>query len=195
MADNIYLLLNEFDVPVARGRLLNSPDAPQLQVKLVEGQIETIEEMTTLKLVGITMDQPTLQGRILRCGSDSFILGEIATGASIRETLRVPVNFETLIYPVSVKWTGRRKVQFVDLSGGGIAFFCDEKMDRGELIEVVIPITPEPLVLRAQILRVKEKENRTIYAAKFVDMCYDEEKLICEAVFAVQLKQHKQMNH
>lgn len=195
MADNIYLLLNEFDVPVARGRLLNSPDAPQLQVKLVEGQIETIEEMTTLKLVGITMDQPTLQGRILRCGSDSFILGEIATGASIRETLRVPVNFETLIYPVSVQWTGRRKVQFVDLSGGGIAFFCDEKMERGELIEVVIPITPEPLVLRAQILRVKEKENRTIYAAKFVDMCYDEEKLICEAVFAVQLKQHKQMNH
>lgn len=195
MAENIYLLLNEFDVPVARGRLLNSPDAPQLQVKLVEGQIETIEEMTMLKLVGLTMDQPTLLGKILRCSSDSFILGEIATGVSIRETLRVPVNFETLIYPVSVKWTGRRKVRFVDLSGGGIAFFCDEEMERGELIEVVIPITPEPLVLKAQILRVKEKENHTIYAAKFVDMCYDEEKLICEAVFAVQLKQHKATNH
>jgi len=195
MAENIYLLLNEFDVPIARGRLLNSPDAPQLQVKLVEGQIETIEELTTLKLVGLTMDQPTLMGKILRCSSDSFILGEIATGISIRETLRVPVNFETLIYPVSVKWRGRRKVQFLDLSGGGIAFFCDEEMERGELIEVVIPITPEPLVLKAQILRVKEKENRTIYAAKFVDMCYDEEKLICEAVFAVQLRQHKETNH
>lgn len=193
--ENIYLLLNEFDVPVARGRLLNSPDAPQLQVKLVEGQMESIEELATLKLVGLTMDQPTLQGKILRCGSDSFILGEIATGASIRETLRVPVNFETLIYPVNVKWTGRRKVRMVDLSGGGIAFICDEDMERGECIEVVIPITPEPLVLKAQILRVREKENCTIYAAKFVDMCYDEEKLICEAVFAVQLKQHKQMNH
>lgn len=193
--ENIYLLLNEFDVPVARGRLLNSPDAPQLQVKLVEGQMESIEALTTLKLVGLTMDQPTLQGKILRCGSDSFILGEIATGASIRETLRVPVSFETLIYPVNVKWTGRRKVRMVDLSGGGIAFYCDEDMERGELIEVVIPITPEPLVLRAQILRLKEKENRTIYAAKFVDMCYDEEKLVCEAVFAVQLKHHRQTNH
>lgn len=195
MAENIYLLLNEFDVPVARGRLLNNADAPQLQVKLVEGRIETIEEMETIKLVGLDMDMPTLQGRILRCANDTFIVGEVASGVSIRETLRVPVNFETLIYPVDVKWKGRRKVQFLDLSGGGIAFFCDEEMVRGETIEVVIPITPEPLVLKAQILRVKEKEEKTIYAAKFVDMCYDEEKLICEAVFAVQLKQHKEKNH
>ena len=195
MAENIYLLLNEFDVPVARGRLLTNPDAPQLQVKLVEGRIETIEELETLKLVGLTMDQPTLQGKVLRCASDTFILGDIASGASVRETLRVPVSFETLIYPVSVKWSGRRKVQFVDLSGGGFAFYCDEEMERGEMIEVVIPITPEPLLLRAQILRVREKEEKIIYAAKFVDMCYDEEKLICEAVFAAQLKQHKRMNH
>lgn len=192
---NTYLLLNEFDVPVARGRLLCKADAPQLQVKLIEGQIETIEAMETIKLVGLTMDQPTLMGKVMRCANDTFIVGDIASGASIRETLRVPVNFETLIYPVSVKWKGRRKVQFVDLSGGGIAFCCDEDMERGEEIEVVIPITDQPLLVKAQILRVKEKEEKKIYAAKFVEMCYDEEKLICEAVFAAQLQQHKRMNH
>lgn len=195
MAENIYLLLNEFDVPVARGRLLNSPDAPQLQVKLVEGQMESIEELEKLKLVGLDMDTPTLLGRILRCASDTFILGDIASGVSIRETLRVPVSFETLIYPVDGNWTGRRKVVSLDLSGGGVAFTCDEKLERGEQIEIVIPITPQPLVLNAQILRIKEKEEKTIYAVKFVDMCYDEEKLVCEAVFATQLKQHRQMNH
>ena len=195
MNENTYLLLNEFDVPVARGRLLSKADAPQLQVKLVEGQMETIEMMETIKLVGLTMDQPTLLGKVMRCANDTFIVGNIESGVSIRETLRVPVSFETLIYPVSVKWTGRRKVQFLDLSGGGIAFYCDEDMERGEQIEVVIPITEMPLVLKAQILRVKEKEEKKIYAAKFVEMCYDEEKLVCEAVFAAQLQQHKQMNH
>lgn len=195
MDEKVYLLLNEFDVPVARGRLLNSADAPQIQVKLVEGQIETIKELSMLKLVGLTMDQSSLQGKILRCGSDSFILGEIARGASIRETLRVSVNFETLIYPVDGSWRGRRKVRLEDLSGGGLSFVCSEKMERGSCIEVVIPITPEPLVVKAQILRVREKDGHICYAAKFVDICYDEEKLICEAVFAVQLKQHKQTNH
>ena len=195
MVDNIYLLLNEFNVPVARGRLLNSVDAPQVQVKLVEGQIEAIKELSMLKLVGLTMDQPSLQGKVLRCGSDSFVLGEIASGASIRETLRVSVNFETLIYPVDVTWTGRRKVRLEDLSGGGLSFVCTEKMERGSCVEVVIPITPEPLVVKAQILRVKEQGEQTFYAAKFVDICYDEEKLICEAVFAVQLKQRKRTNH
>ena len=194
MAENIYLLLNEFDVPVARGRLLNNPDAPQLQVKLIEGRMETIEELERVKLVGIDMDMPTMQGKVLRCANDTFILGEIISGAGVRETLRVSVSFDTLIYPVDGAWRGRRKVQFLDLSGGGVSFLCDEKLERGEKVEVVIPITPEPLVLTAQILRIKEKEE-IFYAAKFVDLCYDEEKLVCEAVFAVQLKQHKQRNH
>ena len=195
MAENIYLLLNEFDVPVARGRLLNNPDAPQLQVKLIEGRIETIEELERVKLVGVEMDMPTMQGKVLRCTNDAFILGEIISGAGVRETLRVSVSFDTLIYPVDGKWKGRRKVQFLDLSGGGASFLSDEKLERGEKIEVVIPITPEPLVLTAQILRIKEKEEKIFYAVKFVDLCYDEEKLVCEAVFAVQLKQHKQRNH
>lgn len=193
MADHIYLLLNEFDVPVARGRLLNRPDSPQLQVKLVEGQIETIGEMKTVKLVGLSADAPTLRGRVLRCASDSFILGGIESGESVRETLRVPVSLETLIYPLDGVWKGRRRVRFVDLSCGGTAFFCEEPLECGERVEVVIPLTsPNPLILTMQILRVKQVEQRTLYAAKFVDMCYDEEKLVCEAVFALQIRQHKQ---
>lgn len=193
MENNVYLLLNTFDVPVARGRLLNHPDAPQLQVKLVEGQIEAIEALETVKLVGLSIDMPTLRGKLLRCTNDSFILGDIESGESIRETLRVPVNFETLLYPLDGNWMGRRKVRFVDLSGGGIAFSSDEPMERGERFEVVIPITsPAPLVLKAQVLRIRQRGETTIYAAKFVDLCYDEEKLICEAVFAEQIRQHKQ---
>ena len=84
----------------------------------------------------------------------------------------------------------RRKVEFIDLSCGGIAFFCDETMKRGEVVEIVIPVTPQPLLMRCRILRAWEKEGRPCYAARFINMCHDEEKLICEAVFGIQLKQH-----
>lgn len=193
MADNLYLLLDKNDVPVGRGRLQTEIGAPQLRVRVLDGDVDTIAELEFIKLVGLTQDAPSLQGTVVRSTNDSVILGNIATGAAIRETLRVKVSFETLIYPLNGIFQGRRKVEFIDLSCGGIAFYCDETMSVGDRIEVVIPVTPQPLVLKAQILRVKNSE-RTIYAAKFVDFCDDEEKLICEAVFGIQLKQHKQMD-
>ena len=115
----------------------------------------------------------------------------VASKADVREMLRVDVCFESLIYPVDGKWKGKRKVEFIDLSCGGIAFFCEEEMERGDQFEIIIPVTPNPLLMRCQVLRTREKNGRSCYAAKFVDMCHDEEKLICEAVFGIQLSQQK----
>lgn len=191
MADNLYLLLDKNDVPVGRGRIQSELGAPQLRVRVLDGQADAIAELDLVKLVGFTQDVPSMQGTVIRSAGDSVILGDIATGAAIRETLRVKVSFETLIYPLNDVFKGRRKVEFIDLSCGGIAFYCEEPLAVGDQIEVVIPVMPQPLVLKVQILRVKNSE-RTIYAAKFVDMCYEEEKLVCELVFGIQLKQHRQ---
>ncbi len=193
MAENLYLLADKNDVPVGRGRIQSELDAPQLRLRVLDGDIDVIGELDLIKLVGFAQDVPSMQGTVVRCTGDSVILGNIAKGAAIRETLRVKVSFETLIYPLNDIFRGRRKVEFIDLSCGGIAFYCDEAMAVGDRIEVVLPVSSQPLVLRAQILRVKNTD-RTIYAAKFIDLCYEEEKMICEAVFGIQLKQHKQMD-
>ena len=192
MEENLYLILNMEDVPVGRGRLQSDLGGEQVRIRVLDGQIDAVSELGTVKLVGMTKNMPSMQGDVVRCAGDTAILGNIATGAAIRETLRVKADFDSLIYPRDGLFKGRRKVEFIDLSCGGVAFFCDEQMAVGDGIEVVIPVTPQPLLLNARILRVKEKEGRTIYAAKFVDMCYEEEKLVCEAVFAIQLRQHKE---
>lgn len=62
-------------------------------------------------------------------------------------------------------------------------------MKIGERFEVVIPVTSEPLVVQGEILRKRltEREDTTMYAAKFIELCNDEETLIREAVFNLQL--------
>jgi len=193
MNERIYLLLNDEDAPVARGLLITAPDAEELRVKVLDEDIDEIEDIAPHKLVtlvGMLQTMPTLRGEVLGASRDVLKLRQVETKEDVRDMLRVKVAFDTLIYPVDVSWTGRRKVEFIDLSCGGIAFYCDEPMQRGDIIEVVIPVTPQPLVMRCRILRAWEKEGRPCCAARFINMCHDEEKLICEAVFNIQLSQH-----
>lgn len=194
MNERIYLLLNDEDVPVARGLLITAPDAQELRVKVLDEDIDEIDDISEHKLVtlvGMLQTMPNLRGEVLGSSRDVLRLRPVESKEDVREALRVKVSFDTLLYPVDGQWTGRRKAEFIDLSCGGIAFFCEEPLQRGELAEVVIPVTPQPLVMRCRILRAWEKDGRPCCAAKFVNMCHDEEKLICEAVFGIQLSQHK----
>ena len=193
MNERIYLLLNDEDVPVARGLLITSPDAEELRVKVLDQDIDEIVDISERKLVtlvGMLQTMPTLRGAVTGTSRDVLKLRPVESKEDVRDVLRVDVAFDSLIYPVDVSWIGRRKVEFLDLSCGGIAFYCDEKMERGNLVEVVIPVTPQPLLMRCRILRAWEKGGRLCYAARFINMCHDEEKLICEAVFGIQLNQH-----
>ena len=56
-------------------------------------------------------------------------------------------------------------------------------------MEIVLPVTDSPLIVRAQILRqlASEPEEGPLYASKFVDLIQDEEAMIRRAVFSIQL--------
>ena len=191
MSERIYLLLNDEDVPFGRGMLTTAPDAEDLCVKVIDGEFEEVGENKLITLVGTMQTMPTLQGAVVRVSHNALWLRRVDSKEDVREMLRVDVSFDSLLYPITGQWTGRRKVEFIDLSCGGIAFYCDEPMERGERVEIVIPVTPQPLLMRCRILRSWERGGRTCYAARFVEMCHDEEKLICEAVFGIQLEQHR----
>ena len=194
MSENVYLLLNDENTPIGQCILMTAPDAPQIRARILNGDVDELEAATLHKLVtlvGTLQTMPTLQGEVVGSAYDDLKIRRVASKEDVREMLRVDVSFDSLIYPIDGKWKGKRKVEFIDLSCGGIAFFCEEEMQRGDQFEIVIPVTPKPLVMRCQVLRTREKNGRLCYAAKFVDMCHDEEKLICEAVFGIQLSQQK----
>ena len=194
MDQTIYLLLDSKNNPIARGRIQGKTYGPYWQIQVEDGKIDEILEHKKLKLLSMTDSGPSHEGTIVRSRNDMIQLEVVklapATG-DMRRNLRVVVHFKSLVYPVTGHWRGRREIESNDLSAGGIAFFTDHSLQIGEQLEVVIPVTSQPLVMRCQVLRIRPTPEAAVpimYAAKFVDLCDDEETLLRESVFNLQLR-------
>ena len=141
-------------------------------------------------LVEVAGSQLSLQCRLLRRSGDRFVLERIALlDKSYWRNLRVPIRFASFIYPLpGAQWQGRRAISSIDLSCGGVAFYCAPVLQVGDCCEIVIPVTVQPVILKCQILRRNDLSGeRCLYAAKFIEMCDAEETFVREAVFRVQL--------
>jgi len=186
-----YLLMDSKNMPIAKGILECPVDAPSWQIRVLENKAEELMDHETLKLMSLEPDAPNLMAKIIRRRNDIVLLEKLGPlGLDGRKDLRLPTRFTTFIYPVSGGWPGRRVVLSKDLSCGGIAFYCREPLEVGECLEVVIPITSQPLILHGKILRCRESDNvngAPLYAVQFSDMCDDERSMVREAVFNVQL--------
>ncbi len=188
---NIYLLMDSKGMAIARGRIQGKTDGPFWQIQVEDGKIDKVLEHKKLKLLSIVDAGPSYEGTIVRSRNDMIQL-EVTKikreDGDMRKNLRVPVRFKSLIYPVTGRWRGRRPVESNDLSAGGIAFFTDHSLQIGGRVEIVVPVTSEPLVVQCELLRMRPTERQDIlYAAKFVDLCNDEETVLREAVFNLQL--------
>ncbi len=187
----LYALLDSRNAVLAQGRLENPPDAPDWQVRVPEDKISAVMEHEEIQLVPIDGDGDALLGRVRRNRNDLIVLQKLQSlGSEMRQNLRMPTHFQSFIYPVSGGWKGRRQAEANDLSCGVVAFFCAQQLEDGEVVELVVPITSEPLILKCQVLRRRpsDRENEVLYAAKFVEMCDDEEMIVREAVFSVQVR-------
>lgn len=193
LSQNQYLLLTGEEAAICMGKLEGPANGPNWQIRLLEeDMMDEVVRHPEVKLMCITDSSPSYVGKVVRSRNDLVQL-EVRPIAGAhsdkRQNLRVPTRFKSFLYPLSGRWKGRMGMEANDLSCGGIAFFCGGELEIGERLEIVVPITSEPVVLRGQILRQRptERGDRIMYAAKFLDMCPDEEMLVREAVFSVQL--------
>lgn len=190
---SVYLLLDSAGVPLAQGRLERSGNGSNWQIRVLDDKIDKVLEHKDLKLMSITDSDPSYEGRVTRSRNDMIQI-EVhkitLDSKNLRQNLRVPVGFKSYIYPVTGSWKGRREIESKDLSCGGIAFFSGDSLEVGERLEVVIPVTSQPLILQCELLRRQSagREDAVLYAGKFVEHCDDEEMLVREAVFALQLQ-------
>ncbi len=184
------LIADSCGVPVAHALLESPTTGSACQVRVLEGAADAVAAYDTVRL--IDMGGGAFIGRIVRRRGDIFVLDRLQPlGREARENLRIPVDFDSFLYPLTGSWQGRLPVKGVDLSCGGIAFFCNHPLDKGERAEIVIPCTEPPLVLEAEILRpLPSPPGKQIYAAKFVNMVNDEEFMVREAVFSIQISSH-----
>lgn len=194
MEQSLYLMLDSKGTPIARGRVQGNTSGPFWQIQVEDGKIDEILEHKKLKLLSIMDTGPSYEGVIVRSRNDMIQLEVTklqADTGDMRKNLRVEVHFKSIIYPITGNWKGRRAIESNDLSCGGVAFFTDHSLQVGEQLEIVVPVTSHPLVVRCQVLRMRPTERTAVplmYAAKFVDLCNDEETLLRESVFNLQLR-------
>ena len=190
----LYLLLDSRGTALAQAR----PQGPAAvggslwQLEVLDGKIDLVLKHKKFRLMAITDSSPSYEGTLVRSRNDIIQLEvrkSATSGNDMRKNLRVPVGVDSFIYPLTGGWPGRRGVRTQDLSCGGVAFFTDHSLRAGEHFEIVIPVTSQPMVVAGEILRIRPsgEGGSILYAARFIELCNDEETLLREAVFNLQL--------
>jgi len=190
MEERLYLILDSQGTPLANGVLESPPNAEMLQVRILGGKEAVVAEHREIQLIGLDDRAPNRVGLIIRRKNDKMIVHPTAAlGTDARENLRILTDFESVIYPITGRWRGQRAIKARDLSCGGLAFYSSTVLAEREIVEIVLPVTDAPLLVKAQVLRSLPNKTslRPLYAAKFVDLIHDEEALIRKAVFSIQL--------
>ena len=189
MAERLYLILDSQGTPLANAILESPPNSEMLQIRVLNDKVEKVAEHRELQLISMDDGAPNHVGVIVRQRDDKMVIQPTAAlGPKAREDLRIQTDFESVMYPITGNWIGQRTFQAKDLSCGGIAFWSSIDLDEREIVEMALPVTDSPLLVKVQVLRELEDDSpRPLYAAKFVDLIHDEEALIRKAVFSIQV--------
>ena len=184
----MYFLLDSNNQTVARGMLRSPEDDPALQVKVLDDKISDVMRHEQIRLVSLKGNTPAVVTKVARCRNDMVVLEKLYTDK--RKNLRVPTQFRSFIYPLDDSWQGRRRIKANDISCGGVAFFYEGELQDQERLELVVPVPSQPVILQCEVLRRRpsDQEDTHLYALQFVDMCDDEESMVREATFSIQLE-------
>ena len=191
MEERLYLILDSKGTPLANAVLESPLSSEVLQIRILKGKEGVVAEHREIQLIGLDDSSPNRVGLIIRQKDDKMVIQPTAAlGPAARENLRILTDFESVMYPVSGYWTGQRAFKAKDLSCGGIAFWSTIFLEDREIVEMVLPVTDSPLLIKTQVLRAlpDESSRLPLYAAKFVDLIHDEEALIRKAVFSIQIR-------
>ena len=184
-----YLIVDSRGEPVAHGESDDGPARALWEIHVDSGDVKRVLSHEYVSLVSTSEKNPATEGRIVRREGNVISVEAVRRlDEEVRRNLRMPVRFDSYIYPISGAWKGRAPVISNDLSCGGISFFCARPLQVGERVQIVIPITSQPLLLETKILRQRPSgEPIPLYAGSFVDMIHEEERMVREAVFGLQL--------
>ena len=189
----LYLILDGTGQALAQA-VLESPRITEVvQLRLTEETELDFLQVGEIQCIGLDNGSASMRGVVTMQRGDRLVIRPGAMlGAEARENLRIQTDFESVMYPITGYWKGQRHIKGHDLSCGGVAFHTAQAVKVGEVVQIVLPVTDSPLLLRTRILRkLNTDEPDPLYAARFVDLCLDEEVAIRKAVFSIQVSRPK----
>ncbi len=187
--ERLYLILDKDGGALAQA-VLESPRITEVvQLRLTEETELDFRQVGEIQCIGLDNSSPSMRGTVtMQRGERLVIRPGAMLGEEARENLRILTDFKSVMYPVTGYWKGQRAIQGHDLSCGGVAFHTEQSLKVGEVVQIVLPVTDSPLLLRTRVLRqLKTEEPQPLYAARFTNLCLDEEFLIRKAVFSIQV--------
>ena len=188
--ERLYLILDKDGGALAQA-VLESPRITEVvQLRLTEETELDFREIGEIQCIGLDNSSPSMRGTVtMQRGERLVIRPGAMLGEEARENLRILTDFKSVMYPVTGYWKGQRAIQGHDLSCGGVAFHTEQSLKVGEVVQIVLPATDSPLLLRTRVLRqLNTDEPLPLYAARFTNLCLDEEFLIRKAVFSIQVE-------
>lgn len=191
--ERLYLILDKTGHALAQA-VLESPRITEVvQLRLTEETEVDFLQVGEIQCIGLDNGSASMRGEVtMQRGERLVIRPGAMLGAEARENLRIQTDFESVMYPITGYWKGQRHIKGHDLSCGGVAFHTAQAVKVGEVVQIVLPVTDSPLLLRTRILRkLNTDEPDPLYAARFVDLCLDEEVAIRKAVFSIQVSRPK----
>lgn len=176
---------------LARGYLEGPPDGLNLQINVIEGDALSVVHTEHVQIVPADEEMSPKLGHVIHYQGTHLVMEPLRdlVGNTVRANLRMPVDFDTFLYPTDGS-PGRWRARGNDLSCGGISFYTQARLGVGDTIEVVVPITRGgPLIMGCELLRTRDEEDDSVFCAgKFTEVLNEQESMLREAVFNVQLK-------
>ena len=191
--ERIYLLLNKEGVALAQA-VLESPRITEvMQLRLTKETELDFVQLGEIQCIGLDNSTQSLRGTVTMQRGERLVVKPTATlGEEARENLRIQTDFESVMYPITGYWKGQKAIRGHDLSCGGVAFHTQQALKAGETVQIVLPVTDSPLLLNTRILRELNTDDPwPLYAARFINLCLDEEFAIRKAVFSIQVENPK----
>ena len=191
--EKLYLILNDHGEALAQA-VLESPRVTEVvQLRLTEETELDFLQIGEIQCIGLDNCATSLRGTVTMQRGERLVIRPTATlGEEARENLRIQTDFESVMYPITGYWKGQQPIRGHDLSCGGIAFHTERALKVGEMVEIVLPVTDSPLLLQTRVLRQLNTDDPwPLYAARFINLCLDEEVTIRKAVFSIQVSRPK----
>ena len=188
--ERIYLILDTNGVALAQA-VLESPRITEIvQLRLTKETELDFVQLGEIQCIGLDNSTASLRGTVTMQRGERLVVRPTATlGEEARENLRIQTDFESVMDPIPGYWKGQMAIRGHDLSCGGVAFHTQQPLKAGESVQIVLPVTDSPMLLNTRILReLNTNDPWPLYAARFINLCLDEEFAIRKAVFSIQVE-------
>ena len=108
--DKLYMILDSGNTPLAHCVIQGPAGGQTLQIQVLNGKEDDVAAHEVVELISMGRGGKDYQCRVLRQRNERFTLETIMElDPEFRRNLRVPIRFETFLYPITGRWKGRRR--------------------------------------------------------------------------------------